>query len=201
MTPGEPQREPARGWVDAPISPFSYRPIFLIGYRATGKTTVARLLAERLGWNWLDADQLLEARHGRTIMEIFTDDGEPAFRDLEAQILEEVCCFRRHVLATGGGVVLRESNRRRLREAGTVVWLTADSARLWNRLRADSACGRTRPVLTVGGAAEVEQLLRAREPLYRACADLTVETSSRSPEGVVTAILAQIAAPRPVTNP
>src|SRR5437588_11657323 len=92
--------------------------ILLIGYRATGKTTVARLLAGRLGWRWADADLALEARHGRSIRRLFAEEGEAAFRALEAAVLEELCRSRRHVLATGGGVVLAEANRQRLRAAG-----------------------------------------------------------------------------------
>src|SRR5262245_15865615 len=89
--------------------------IFLIGYRAPGKTTVARLLAGRLGWDWVDADQLLEERHARTIRQIFAEEGEPGFREKEAALVEELCGRRRHVVAMGGGVVLRPENRARLR--------------------------------------------------------------------------------------
>jgi len=155
--------------------------IFLVGYRGTGKTTVARLLAERLGWSWLDADAALEAKHGRTISEIFARDGEPAFRELEVVVLAETCKLSRHVVATGGGVVLRVENRERMRRAGRVVWLTADHDTIWSRLQADAAAGRERPPLTVGGRAEIEELLRIREPLYRACADLVVDTGGRMP--------------------
>jgi len=158
--------------------------IFLVGYRGTGKTTVARVLAERLGWSWLDADTALESKFGRAIAEIFASEGEAAFRDMEAEVLAEVCQLSRHVIATGGGVVLRAANRERMRRAGRVVWLTADHDTIWSRLQADAAAGRSRPALTVGGRAEVEELLRIREPLYRACADWIVETGGRAPEEI-----------------
>ena len=164
--------------------------IFLVGYRGTGKSTVARLLAERLGWGWVDADELLERRHGRSIRQIFAEEGEAGFRDKEAAILEELCRGERLVVATGGGIVLREDNRRRLRAAGRVVWLTADAMTIWRRLQEDPTTGARRPTLTVGGLAEVEELLRVREPLYRECADLTVSTDGRTPEEIVAAILA-----------
>ncbi|HEV3263561.1 MAG TPA: shikimate kinase [Gemmataceae bacterium] len=164
--------------------------LFLIGYRGTGKTTVAGLLAERLGWQWADADQVLEARGGRNIRRIFAEEGEAAFRLMEAAVLEELCRLRRHVIATGGGVVLREANREQLRAAGRVVWLTADAATLWQRLRQDTTTTQRRPDLTVGGLAEIEQLLAAREPLYHACADLRVDTTCLTAVEAARAILA-----------
>jgi shikimate kinase len=167
--------------------------IFLIGYRGTGKTTVAELLAERVGWPWLDADTVLEARHGRSIADIFARDGEMAFRDMEAAILKDLCRLHRHVVATGGGVVLRETNHERMRQVGPVVWLTADPDTIWTRIQADSQSGKLRPPLTVGGRAEVEQLLKVREPMYRACADVIVETANRLPSQVVDEILTHIA--------
>src|SRR5438046_967396 len=102
--------------------PSSAANIFLIGYRGAGKTTVARLLADRLGWDWLDADALLEAQHGRSVRTIFQEEGEGGFRTKEALVLEQLCRGQRQVIATGGGVVLRPENRDRLRASGWVVW-------------------------------------------------------------------------------
>jgi shikimate kinase len=163
--------------------------IFLIGYRATGKSTVARLLAARLGWDAVDADEVLETQHGRTIRQIFAEEGEAGFRDKEAAVLEALCQRPRLVVATGGGVILREANRGRLRATGRVIWLTADAQTIWSRLQQDPATSERRPALTVGGLAEVEELLRVREPLYRSCADLVIDTVGRSPEEVVAHIL------------
>ncbi|MCC6419541.1 MAG: shikimate kinase [Gemmataceae bacterium] len=163
--------------------------IFLVGYRGTGKSTVARLLAERLGWDWVDADAVLEERYGQTIRQIFAAEGETGFRDKEDAVLEDLSRGQRRVIATGGGVILRETNRQRLRAAGRVVWLVADARTIWERLQRDPTTGERRPALTVGGLAEVEQLLQVREPLYRACADLVVDTVGRSPAEVVAAIL------------
>jgi shikimate kinase len=171
--------------------PGSAANLFLIGPRGAGKTTVARLLAGRLGWEWLDADAVLEARVGRSIRSLFQEEGEAGFRAREAALLEELCQGQRLVIATGGGVVLRPENRERLRAAGRVVWLTADPTTLWDRLRADETTAEQRPNLTVGGLTEVEEILRVREALYRTCAHLAVSTAGRAPEEVVDAILAR----------
>jgi shikimate kinase len=165
--------------------------IFLIGYRCTGKTTVARLLAERLGWSWVDADVVLETRHGRSIRQIFADEGEAGFRGKEALILADLCKLQRHVIATGGGVILRAENMQRLREAGRVVWLTADALTIGQRLQQDASTAQRRPPLTTGGLSEIEDLLRLRVPLYRACAHMVVDTVGRSPEEVAAVILNQ----------
>jgi shikimate kinase len=166
--------------------------LFLIGSRCTGKTTVARILADRLGWDCVDADEALEQRYGQSIRTIFAAEGEPGFRAKEAAMLSELCRRRRHVIATGGGVVLWPDNRDRLRQAGRVVWLTADAATLWDRSQTDPTTAERRPDLSVGGLADIEQTLQARAPIYAACADWTVSTVGRSPEEVAGLILAQL---------
>ena len=168
--------------------------LFLIGARGTGKTTVARLLAAHLRWTWIDADDALEKRFGQSIRDLFAQEGEAGFRDREAQMLADLCERRQHVIATGGGVVLRADNRQRLRQAGQVVWLTADPVTLWQRLQGDPATAERRPNLSVGGVAEIEEILQRREPLYRACADWIVSTAERSPEEVAAVVLAQLPA-------
>ena|SRR5437660_54283 len=166
--------------------------IFLIGYRGTGKTAVAQILANKLGWEWLDADLLLETRLGRSIAQIFAEEGEKGFRDKEESLLEAICLGKERVIATGGGVILRESNRKRLREAGICIWLTADTPTIARRLELDPKTKERRPNLTVGGLAEIEQLLKIREPFYRECAAWTVDTVSRTPEEVVEVILEKV---------
>ncbi|MFO0927779.1 MAG: shikimate kinase [Gemmataceae bacterium] len=163
--------------------------LFLIGPRGSGKTTVARLLAERLGMGWLDADAVLEERAGTTIREIFAAEGEAGFRQREADLLAELCGLDRQVIATGGGVVLRPENRRRLRESGFVVWLTADVDTLWARIAGDATTAARRPNLTTGGRDEVAHVVATRQPYYRECAHLTVDTTHRSPADIVAAIL------------
>jgi shikimate kinase len=163
--------------------------IFLIGYRGAGKTTVARLLAEKLGWNWLDADEVLEARFGRTIRAIFAEEGAEAFRAKESVVLAELCSLTNHVIATGGGVVMRPENCELMRQAGFVIWLTADARTLWDRFQADATTAERRPDLTCGGFEEVEQLLAIRQPLYAACAHQTIDTVGREPAEVVNDIV------------
>src|SRR6266568_2195570 len=108
--------------------------IFLIGLRGSGKTTVGRVVAERLALPFRDADVELEARAGRSIGDIFATDGETVFRDLEEQTLVELIDWGLAVIATGGGVILREANRARMKAAGTIVWLTADAETLCQRM-------------------------------------------------------------------
>lgn len=159
------------------------RLLFLIGYRGAGKTTVARLVADQLGWAWIDADALLEERAGRTIRQIFAEEGEGSFRDRESALLDEMCRLDNHVIATGGGVILREENRLRLKR-GAVVWLRAPADVLWQRMKTDITTAERRPNLTQGGLAEIEELLRVRTPLYEACQTFTVDAATLTPEQI-----------------
>lgn len=161
--------------------------VFLIGYRGTGKSTVAQLVARKLGWEWSDADAVLEQRYGRTIRQIFAEEGEPGFRDKESTVLADLAQLNRHLVATGGGVILRPENRAKLR-AGKVVWLTAPAEVLWDRLQADTTTADRRPNLAQGGLAEIEENLRCRAPLYASCADWVVDTATTSPEEVADAL-------------
>jgi shikimate kinase len=174
--------------------------IALIGPRGSGKTTLARLLADRLGWQWADADQVLEEQAGRRIRDIFAAEGETGFREREAAILRDLCRRRALVLATGGGVVVREENRALLRASARVIWLTADADTLWRRIEGDAASAGQRPALRGGGRAEVEEVLHTREPLYRACAHLKVTTAGRQPGEIVAEILATGTPSRPTAN-
>jgi shikimate kinase len=165
--------------------------VTLIGYRGTGKTTVAAGLARRLGCPWWDADVELERRVGTTIASLLRDHGEPYFRDEESGVLGELLAKPEGVLATGGGVILRPGNREHLRKkGGCVVWLTAPSPILRRRLAADPTTASRRPGLTnADPLAEIESILAVREPLYRACADVVIDASVASPEEVVESIL------------
>lgn len=176
--------------------------ISLIGYRGVGKTTVARLLAERLGWTWYDADVELEREAGQTIKEIFATQGEGAFRDLEARIVARLAAGDRAVLALGGGAVLRETTRELIQQAGTVIWLRASVDSLWSRIQADGSTADRRPNLTVaGGPNEVQELLARREPVYRECSDFSVITDDKSPEQITNELVTELLARRqiPVT--
>ncbi len=167
--------------------------VLLIGYRGTGKTTVGWILAEQLGWAFVDADDEVEQRAGKSIAEIFAAEGEQAFRDLEQQVVAELAQRDRHVISLGGGAILREENRNAIRGGGKVVWLTAPAVEIHQRLHADDTTTARRPDLTKqGGLAEIEQLLAVRHEHYEACADITMETQSKPPEEIAAAILSSL---------
>ena len=165
----------------------------LIGYRATGKTTLARLLAERLRWDWIDADVEIERRAGRSIAKIFAEQGEPAFRDLEAQVIADLCRRDRLVLAAGGGAPLRPESRRAMREAGLVVWLTARPETILARMTGDATTAARRPDLTdKGPLAEIVHLIEVRTPIYQESAHLELDTEGKTPDELVEAIIARL---------
>jgi shikimate kinase len=172
-------------------TPHNRQGLSLVGTRGTGKSTVGRILAERLVRPFLDADVELEEKLGRSIASIFAEDGETAFRDWEERVLSELTSAHQGaILATGGGAVLRAANRAALRSFGFVVWLRADPAVAVARLQADRRGLQLRPALTPAGTlAEVAAVLETRTPLYRAVAHAVVDTSQRTPESVVEAIL------------
>jgi shikimate kinase len=165
----------------------------LIGYRATGKTTLARLLAERLGWDWIDADVEIERLAGKSIQRIFAEDGEPKFRDWEARLIAELCKRDRLVLAAGGGAPLRAETRQALSAAGKVVWLTARPETILARMAADATTAGRRPNLTGREPLdEIVQLLAAREPIYRLAADLAIDTEGKLPADLADEIIAAL---------
>ena len=167
--------------------------LILIGYRGTGKTTVGRLLAEELGWNFVDADDEVERVAGKSIADIFSADGEEAFRDMEQQVVGALCQREQHVISLGGGAILRSENRDAMQRAGTVVWLTAAPATIQQRLCADDATRDRRPNLTQqGGLEEIETVLKQREALYRACADLEIDTDGVALADVSAKILSDL---------
>jgi shikimate kinase len=167
--------------------------LVLIGYRATGKTTLARRLAERLGWSWIDADVEIERRAGKSIARIFAEQGEPAFRDLESLVIADLCGREHVVLAAGGGAPVRQENRRPMRESNHVVWLTARPETILARMSGDHTTAARRPSLTEHDPLEeIVQLLRTREPIYRETAHWVVDTEGKTPEQLTDEILARL---------
>ena len=169
--------------------------VTFIGYRGTGKSTVAAMLGEQLGCGWSDADIFLEEKLGCSIASLVQTRGEAIFRDEEAAVLAELLVQCRGVLSTGGGVVLRAGNRDLLRRLGRpIVWLTAAAEVVCRRIAADPCSPQRRPSLAVSSAAlpvpegdplaEVHATLAAREPFYRECADLIIDTSDMPPDAV-----------------
>jgi len=165
----------------------------LIGYRGTGKSHVARLLAGKLGWPLVDADIYVEKHAGKSIAEIFAEVGEAGFRDLESKALVELTQQSGHILSLGGGVILREENRQQIADRCFTVWLTASPEEIARRLSGDQATQARRPSLTGKSTLdEIEEVLTVRMPLYQQCADLTIDTQSKSPQQVAQAIVDQL---------
>ena len=163
--------------------------IYLVGLMGAGKTTVGRALARRLKLRFVDSDHEIEARCGVKIRVIFEIEGEAGFRAREAQAMGELTRLDGIVLATGGGVVLREDNRSLLAARGTVVYLRATPEHLYERVRQD----RNRPLLaTADPLGRLRELYRERDPLYRAVADLVVDTGRQSVQVLARGLLQQL---------
>ena len=161
----------------------------LVGMPGSGKTTVGRQLARRLGLPFFDSDHVIEERLGCSIREYFAREGEASFRDVEQQVLAELAQGPSCVIATGGGAVLREANRACLRETGQVVYLRSSPEELYRRLRHDT----TRPLLQVADPlAKLRELYEQRDPLYREAAHFQVETGRPSVPRLVNMILMQL---------
>lgn len=168
----------------------SWRPlaerVLLVGMMGAGKSTVGRLLAERLGWPLLDSDAQVEAATGRTVRQIFEEDGEAAFRRVESEVLH-VALARSGpaVVAVAGGAMVADENRRAVAAAGFVVWLRADA----EVLAARAATGDHRPLLADDPGAVIGRLLGERELLYREVADVIVDVDRLDPEQVAAQII------------
>lgn len=163
--------------------------LFLIGPMGAGKTTIGRLLAQELSLEFLDSDQVITERTGVDIPTIFEFEGEEGFREREAAVIDDLTRRKGIVLATGGGAVLREGNRRHLAERGFVVYLRASVDQQVLRTKRD----RNRPLLqTENPRAKLEELMRVRDPLYREIAALTVDTDRASARSVAQRILKRL---------
>jgi len=164
--------------------------IILIGYRATGKSSVGRGLAAELGLGFFDMDQELELRQGQSIAEMVADRGWPYFRGLEKGLLTELASRRGLVISTGGGAILHQDVWPRIKAAGLVVWLTADQQTICRRLTCDEQTASQRPTLTgTDPYAEIAAVLREREPLYREGCHFSVDTGAITIEQVVDLIV------------
>ncbi|MCX2831833.1 shikimate kinase [Microbulbifer thermotolerans] len=153
--------------------------IFLVGPMGAGKSTIGKLLALQLGLPFADTDKVLEDRTGADIPWIFDVEGEAGFRRRESEVLEDLCRGPVQVIATGGGIVLAEQNRRQLKKLGLVVYLQASADQLLERTAKNS----NRPLLRVADPrARIIELLEQRDPLYREVADLICDTDDCTPK-------------------
>jgi len=153
----------------------------------TGKSSVGQMLAAALHFTLLDTDHVIEARAGKSISEIFSKDGEPAFREWERQIVQELTQRKRTVISTGGGLPADEANLASLKSHSLVVCLWASPERIWERVRGQSH----RPLLEdPDPLAKIKRLLAAREPFYRQ-ADVLVNTEMRSVREVAVQVIKQ----------
>ncbi|MEM7725088.1 MAG: shikimate kinase [Cyanobacteria bacterium P01_A01_bin.45] len=162
--------------------------IYLIGMMGAGKSTIGRLLAEKMSYGFVDTDDLIVKATSKNISQIFAEEGEEAFRQLESDILQELCAYTKLTIATGGGIVLRTLNWSYLHH-GLIVWLNAPVDLLYNRLAQDN----TRPLLNdVDPKGKLQSLLEERKALY-AQADLRIDISEQeTPEEVTNKIIAAI---------
>lgn len=161
--------------------------IVLIGYRGSGKSTIARILSDRTGMESISSDALIEERAGMTINDFVKKNGWQAFRELEEKIIGEISLMDGIIIDTGGGVVLRESNVRALKKNGKIFFLHAGAKVLADRIKKEN----TRPPLKNGKEPweEVEEVLRERLALYKSSADYIIETENISPEGAAEKII------------
>lgn len=162
--------------------------IVLIGFMGCGKSTVGRELHQRLGYRLMDIDQIIEETMGKKITEIFREEGEHTFRDIETMQLTEIAKQTgvRHIVSTGGGIVIRPENRALLRRLGYVVWLRAPEDIIFER----TSRNRDRPLLNSPQAHKtIAALLAEREPWYRETAHLCVDTAGLESHEVATGIL------------
>jgi shikimate kinase len=164
--------------------------LVLIGYRCTGKTTVGRILAEKLGWPLVDTDALVQERAGKSIDEIVAAGGWEAFRAAEAAVVKDVAAREKQVISAGGGAILREENRRALKASGKVILIEATAETIWARMQADGKSPAQRPNLTGrGGIEEVKQVLQERREAYEEAADFAVSSDCDEPDEVAGRIL------------
>lgn len=154
-----------------------------------GKSTIGRLLAKELRLPFRDSDKEIEQRTGASIPLIFDVEGEQGFREREHAAVKELCLMRGVVLATGGGAVMRDDNRRLLRAGGRVIYLCTSVDQQLDRTSRD----RNRPLLQTPNPREIlTRLMAARDPLYRDIADIIIQTDERPPRLVVQEILSQL---------
>ena len=169
--------------------------LYLIGYRGSGKSTVAPLVSSAIQskethWESVDSDDLVESTAGTSIARIFAERGEAEFRRRETEIISQLAQRSNLVVSLGGGAPMFEFNRELISASGKTVWLYAKSNLLWQRISTDETTRQRRPDLTDhGGREEVIRLLEQRNPVYKACADYTIDVGDLSPQEIADRIV------------
>jgi shikimate kinase len=161
--------------------------IVLVGVPGAGKTTVGRLLAKELGLEFFDSDQVIEARAGKSVADIFTQDGEPSFRQIEHDVVIELLDSPNAVVALGGGSLGNDETRAKVKSSNA-VWLIAGLAQAVDRV----GMNRNRPLLLGNVRGQLADLMAAREPFYKEVAAIGVDTSKLSPKEVVFEIVSEL---------
>ena len=165
------------------------RNIILVGFMASGKSSVSRALFRRCGWPRIDADDEIVSRAGKPIADIFRDSGEDAFRELERSVVSDICGERGRIIATGGGSFIDDENRQTMLDGGTVFYLSASPETIHRRVTRGNPNAPARPVLGDGNPLErIKELLAQRRPAYSQ-AHHAVETDGLTPDQVAEAIL------------
>lgn len=163
--------------------------IYLIGMMGSGKSVTGKKLAALLGHSFVDLDQWLEARHHRSINEIFEEEGEAFFREAEAVLLKEACIAGPRVVATGGGTVLRRENVDLMRGTGKIIFLETSPDMLWQRVKHK----KDRPLLRgTDPEGRLRQIFNHRQALYEQSCDLKVNTDGESAEAVAEKIVEEL---------
>ncbi|HUV50190.1 MAG TPA: shikimate kinase [Anaerolineae bacterium] len=167
--------------------------IYLTGYRCTGKTSVGKSLAQALEWSFIDADLELVARYGMTIAEIVSKEGWGSFREKEKAVLRRLSLLDKHVVATGGGVILDIENVEQMKKSGTIIWLKATPETIKERILQDQNTEDLRPSLTSKGLVEeIEETLLARKPLYESAMDFSIDTDNRGIDDICSTIMGKL---------
>ncbi len=164
------------------------RNIILVGFMGSGKSSIGRLLHQSLGYQLIDTDRAIEEQTGKTITDIFSQEGETTFRDLETNLLKELTSAKtsKHIISTGGGMVCRPENRALLRQLGFVVWLKCSTEEIYNRTSKNS----DRPLLQCKDPMQaIKELFKKRSPFYEQTAHLEVNTTGLSLDEVSCGIL------------
>ncbi|WP_338750063.1 shikimate kinase [Bacillus sp. FJAT-52991] len=162
--------------------------IFITGFMGAGKTTIGKLLAAQLHVPVIDTDVYIEQQEGTAISEIFRHKGEAYFREAETAVLQKLCTNERKLVTTGGGIIMKEKNRQLMKQHGSVIFLEADLAVIFDRLKDDTS----RPLIQNQEQSRIQQLYEKRLPLYKEAADFIIHTTNQTAEQVAEEVIQRL---------